>query len=284
MQKNTEEINDDFIDILEINQNPQYCTACSKQFTKQGNFDQHLQGKKHQKAKQEQENKSMTNKEDNKICSQKDIVQYYESNIKSITKISREYTQKELALQEYSIQNFADILRIQINETRSFLEKKQTLSIEEIEAEIKQKLKDLEDSKNDDDASDKDDEQNPGKNMPLGPDGEPIPLWQYKQHGFNHQYTCEICGNAKYRGERNFYRHFRESRHTYYLSLLGIDNTQEFMNITTIQDAQALDKKLRVQRASKQFHQADEEEVEDALGNVYKLSVYKDLKSKGLVS
>lgn len=37
---------------------------------------------------------------------------------------------------------------------------------------------------------------------------QPIPYWLYKLHGLNVSYTCEICGNATYRGPKAFQRHF----------------------------------------------------------------------------
>ena len=61
------------------------------------------------------------------------------------------------------------------------------------------------------------------KNLPLGWDGKvtdslshfssiwPIPYWLYKLHGLNITYSCEICGNATYRGPKAFQRHFSVS-------------------------------------------------------------------------
>ena len=49
------------------------------------------------------------------------------------------------------------------------------------------------------------------KNLPLGWDGKPIPYWLYKLHGLNISYTCEICGNATYKGPKAFQRHFSVS-------------------------------------------------------------------------
>ena len=45
---------------------------------------------------------------------------------------------------------------------------------------------------------------------------QPIPYWLYKLHGLNLSYTCEICGNAIYKGPKNFQRHFSVSQqHTH---------------------------------------------------------------------
>ncbi len=51
------------------------------------------------------------------------------------------------------------------------------------------------------------------KNLPLGWDGKPIPYWLYKLHGLNIIYSCEICGNATYRGPKAFQRHFSVGAH-----------------------------------------------------------------------
>ena len=40
---------------------------------------------------------------------------------------------------------------------------------------------------------------------------QPIPYWLYKLHGLNISYTCEVCGNATYRGPKAFQRHFSVS-------------------------------------------------------------------------
>ena len=40
---------------------------------------------------------------------------------------------------------------------------------------------------------------------------QPIPYWLYKLHGLNITYSCEICGNATYRGPKAFQRHFSVS-------------------------------------------------------------------------
>ncbi|KAI0567452.1 Pre-mRNA-splicing factor SF3A3 of SF3a complex Prp9 [Gracilaria domingensis] len=39
------------------------------------------------------------------------------------------------------------------------------------------------------------------KDLPLGWDGKPIPYWMYKLHGLNHEFRCEICGNATYKAQ-----------------------------------------------------------------------------------
>ncbi len=121
-------------------------------------------------------------------------------------------------------------------------------------------------------------------NLPLDWDGNPIPFWLYKLHQLNLRFACEICGGEEYRGTRNFYKHFREWKHTYFLKCLGIPNSEHFVNVPLIADAQALHARLQREAAGAAFSAAEGEEVEDALGNVYSKGVYDELKSKGLVN
>ena len=61
----------------------------------------------------------------------------------------------------------------------------------------------------------------------------------------NISYTCEICGNAIYKGPKAFQKHFAEWRHAHGMRCLGIPNTAHFANVTKIEDALALWEKLK---------------------------------------
>ena len=54
-------------------------------------------------------------------------------------------------------------------------------------------------------------------------------FWKYLQ-----EFNCEICGNSSYWGRRAFERHFKEWRHQHGMRCLGIPNTKNFHEITTI--------------------------------------------------
>lgn len=54
------------------------------------------------------------------------------------------------------------------------------------------------------------------------------------------EFECEICGGFKYRGRREFERHFREWRHQNSMRALGIPNNKNFFEITKIEDAKQL--------------------------------------------
>lgn len=145
-------------------------------------------------------------------------------------------------------------------------------------------------NESDEEISDADDDENEQsdvvynpKNLPLCWDGKPIPYWLYKLHGLNITFTCEICGNATYKGPKTFQRHFAEWRHAHGMRCLGIPNTAHFANITKIQDAISLWDKLRNERQKDKFQPSNEEEYEDSQGNVVNKKTYEDLKRQGLL-
>ena len=155
---------------------------------------------------------------------------------------------------EVVITHFLALLNDIIKETRRRIEKRQTKTYEEIimerEAEYAEVTKSSStttkndatttgktDNDNDDDDDDEDTPIYNPLNIPLGWDGKPIPYWLYKLHGLNIEYTCEICGNEKYKGRKNFDHHFQEAKHAYGMRCLGIPNTKHFHDITKIADA-----------------------------------------------
>mmetsp|Transcript_17020 Transcript_17020/g.32298 ORF Transcript_17020/g.32298 Transcript_17020/m.32298 type:complete len:494 (-) Transcript_17020:67-1548(-) len=186
---------------------------------------------------------------------------------------------KAIAKLEYNIKMFYELLRPQIEATREYIEKKLTMTFEEIQNDRQQDT-DEEESE----SEEEEDKQlyNPLK-LPLGWDGKPIPYWLYKLHGLNIEYKCEICGNYSYWGPRAFARHFNEWRHSYGMKCLGINNTKEFENITLIEDAITLNRKLKKLASSKAWKPEEEEEFEDKEGHVYNKKTYDDLKRQGLV-
>ncbi|EMS56818.1 Splicing factor 3A subunit 3 [Triticum urartu] len=50
------------------------------------------------------------------------------------------------------------------------------------------------------------------------------------------EFKCEICGNHSYWGRRAYERHFKEWRHQHGMRCLGIPNTKNFNEITSIKD------------------------------------------------
>ncbi|RWS17101.1 Splicing factor 3A subunit 3-like protein [Dinothrombium tinctorium] len=185
--------------------------------------------------------------------------------------------QKEIAALEAQVYRFSELLSEQRQATKENVQRKQARTAgerEESDEEVSE--------------SESEEEQeteviyNP-KNLPLGWDGKPIPYWLYKLHGLNITYTCEICGNATYKGPKAFQRHFAEWRHAHGMRCLGIPNTAHFANVTHIEDALKLWQKLKEEKQKEKFQPANEEEYEDTEGRVVNKKTYEDLKRQGLL-
>lgn len=186
--------------------------------------------------------------------------------------------EKEIAFLEAKIYRLSELLSEERAATKENVQRKQARTVLEREESDEE---DAEVSEDDDDAQDEV-VYNP-KNLPLGWDGKPIPYWLYKLHGLNISYTCEICGNAIYKGPKAFQRHFAEWRHAHGMRCLGIPNTAHFANITQIEDALKLWNKLKEEKTKEKFNPSNEEEFEDSSGNVVTKKTYEDLKRQGLL-
>ncbi|EFJ51494.1 splicing factor 3a, subunit 3 [Volvox carteri f. nagariensis] len=183
---------------------------------------------------------------------------------------------RHVALLEVEIRKMAELLVNVIADTKGKVEKKQAQTYEEMQAELAEAEAEV--------AAPEDDEEdefvyNPLK-LPLGWDGKPIPYWLYKLHGLNQEFKCEICGNYSYWGRRAYEKHFKEYRHLNGMRALGIPNNKMFYEVTKIEDALQLWKSI--QKAKGDFKPEDEE-FEDAQGNVYSKKTYDDLKRQGLI-
>uniref|UniRef100_A0A7N0U659 Matrin-type domain-containing protein n=1 Tax=Kalanchoe fedtschenkoi TaxID=63787 RepID=A0A7N0U659_KALFE len=185
---------------------------------------------------------------------------------------------KEIAIMEAKIEKLCDLLHETIERTKENVEKKQALTYEEMEAEREEEEVQAESE------SDDDDQQiyNPLK-LPMGWDGKPIPYWLYKLHGLGQEFKCEICGNHSYWGRRAFERHFKEFRHQHGMRCLGIPNTKNFNEITSIKEAQELWEKIQQKQGVNKWRPDEEEEYEDKEGNIYNKKTYGDLQRQGLL-
>ncbi|XP_031260104.1 splicing factor SF3a60 homolog isoform X1 [Pistacia vera] len=186
---------------------------------------------------------------------------------------------KDIALMEAKMQKLCDLLEETIERTKQNVEKKQALTYEEMEAEREEQEETQVDTESDDE------EQqiyNPLK-LPMGWDGKPIPYWLYKLHGLGQEFKCEICGNYSYWGRRAFERHFKEWRHQHGMRCLGIPNTKNFNEITSIEEAKDLWKKIQERQGVNKWRPDLEEEYEDKEGNIYNKKTYTDLQRQGLI-
>ena len=186
---------------------------------------------------------------------------------------------KAIARLEFTVTYMCtNILEKEWRATVEKLEKRQAQTYDEFVADMQAEMEG--DVLEDDAFADEDDEDdyayNPLK-LPMGWDGKPIPYWMYKLHGLNHEYTCEICGNASYWGRRQFEKHFMEPKHAAGMKALGIPNTRQFFEITSISEAVNLWKSIQEKQRE------SVEEFEDAEGNIYDKKLFTDLQKQGML-
>ncbi|XP_057951620.1 splicing factor SF3a60 homolog [Malania oleifera] len=188
------------------------------------------------------------------------------------------HNSKEIALMEAKMEKLCELLDETIVRTKENIEKKQALTYEEMEAERE------EEEIQADTESDDDEQQiyNPLK-LPMGWDGKPIPYWLYKLHGLGQEFKCEICGTHSYWGRRAYERHFKEWRHQHGMRCLGIPNTKNFNEITSIKEAKELWEKIQARQGLNKWRPDLEEEYEDKEGNIYNKKTYTDLQRQGLI-
>ncbi|KAG6410033.1 hypothetical protein SASPL_128080 [Salvia splendens] len=185
---------------------------------------------------------------------------------------------KEIALMEAKMKKMCDLLHETIVRTKENIEKKHALTYDEIVQERE------EDEVQPESESDDEDQQiyNPLK-LPMGWDGKPIPYWLYKLHGLGQEFKCEICGNHSYWGRRAYERHFKEWRHQHGMRCLGIPNTKNFNEITSIEEAKHLWERIQEKQGLNKWRPDLEEEYEDHEGNIYNKKTYTDLQRQGLI-
>ncbi len=190
-------------------------------------------------------------------------------------------TYKAIARLEFTVKYLcttSSLLAKQYTSTIEKLEKRYAQTYDEFVADMDAELEnDLGENVFADE--DEDEEVHNPLKIPLGFDGKPIPYWMYKLHGLNHEFTCEICGNATYFGRRQFEKHFSEAKHVGGLKALGISSSREFNEITGISEALGLWNTLQ---AKKKAVGAAEEEVEDAEGNIMSREMLTALHMQGV--
>lgn len=109
------------------------------------------------------------------------------------------------ALVTYLTTSLLVLLASTINETKSNVERRFSLTAREREQELLEQAKpQTQPTKTTGDVDHPEEEEeeriyNPLK-LPLGWDGKPIPYWLYKLHGLGVEYRCEICSDHVYMG------------------------------------------------------------------------------------
>lgn len=238
-------------------ENPLYCKDCDKIFAKETVFKGHLTGKKHLK-----------NVNSNSI------------GLKS-----------KIELLKYKINKIVlNILNSKRQDTKLNNERKLILTEREKQIEINNYLKEeneqdlLSDEEETTNAKKSVNSKNP-MNLPLGPDGKPIPFWLWKLNGLGIEFNCEICGDIKYKGRKAFEQHFFENKHIYGLKCLGIDvkYLKLFKDVVKIEEILKLWEKIKKNDEIKNIDKEESIQVEDSNGNVMSEKLYNELKKQGLI-
>jgi len=236
-----------------------YCAICKQNFSKDTVYQAHLASKKHKAMVEKSRKPELSNPT-------KDTVNVLEAKISML----------------------ADHLAGAIQATKGNVEKRLSMTWEELEASRENEGQEYQEivpeDKEEKDSDNEVEEKiwNP-KGLPLDVTGKPIPYWLWKLHGLGVEYQCEICGNYSYWGHYAFEKHFQEWRHQHAMKILGIPNTKAFHHITTINDALALHMKLKQDISKGSFRPEVEEEFEDKEGNVIPRKIYEDMIRQGII-
>ena len=196
--------------------NELYCETCCQQFNNHNTYMHHFEGKKHKRHI----NNPISNSDPG---------------------TSNELTHKnKLEEEKVRFREWTTLLQDKISNTLNYIRLKMTqLDMDNKESDSENEL-----DEDKDENGDKKNRKKFEKKIPIGWDGKPIPMWLYKQQGLGVEYVCEICGNHTYFGRRAYERHFSEWRHSYGLKCLKIINSKHFNDITRINDALILHKKI----------------------------------------
>jgi splicing factor 3A subunit 3 len=246
-----------------------WCAACQKGFTKETVFEAHLSGKKHKKAVLERETAGAGDAAP-KANGAPDLQRFKE---------------RAVAEREFKIKKLAAAMQTERGDTKVNVERKQGMTERERQQELEQLYSEAPETGANEEGDESDGEDkiyNPLK-LPLAWDGKPIPFWLYKLHGLGVEFPCEICGNFVYMGRRAFDKHFNEPRHIHGLKCLGITNTTLFREITSIQEAEELWKKIQKDKKKEKLAIENVVEMEDSEGNVMPEKVYRDLAAAGML-
>lgn len=245
-----------------------YCKVCQTMFTNDNVYVHHFNGKRHKRNEKNRKKLLENIGEDiEKLIDQKEEAK----------KERLDQKKYRLARLEHRIGELRGLLIDVFDNTLNFLRRKQTFNVDDMSEEGSiHSDQDLE-------ISEEEEENYNPKNLPIGWDGKPIPYWLFKLHGLGIEFKCEICGNYSYWGRRAFEKHFTEWRHTYGMKCLRIPNSVHFREITSINDALILHRKLIVDSENNKFNPEKEEEFEDSDGNVLDKRTYLDLQKQGLL-
>ena len=186
-----------------------------KMYSKQTVYDAHLTSKKHIKASQKQATSDAPPANPNGPPPANGA---NPSNSGESSKSSEKTKHRTAALLTHLCTQLLRALAPALNETKSNVERRFSLTAREREQELLEQAKKPPPAAKAPAAGENGEEEeeeeriyNPLK-LPLGWDGKPIPYWLYKLHGLGVEYRCEICSDHVYMGRKNFDRHFQVCR------------------------------------------------------------------------
>lgn len=241
-----------------------FCATCNKLFSKDSVYKGHLDGKKHKRnAQNANENANLADPQHLKKVSVKDLENHVNALFSALD--------SELAATIDDQER-----RAGLSDREMMLE---TLAVHGEESDFTSAETDSEREEDDND------DEFFSKDLPLGADGTPIPLWLFKLQGLHRTYTCEICGNAIYKGRQQYTRHFSQPKHIHGLKCLGVseEDIWSFSHISTLEEAQNLWDQMKKSRADLQLDVENMVEVEDDDGNVMSHKDYMELKKQGFI-
>lgn len=164
-------------------------------YSKQTVYDAHLTSKKHVKATAKQATSEAPPKDPNGAS----------ASMPPPSSIPQKNKFKTVALYAHLTTNLLVTLAPILNDTKSNVERRFSLTAREREQELLEQSKaPAQPSSNPTNKEGEEEEEeeriyNPLK-LPLGWDGKPIPYWLYKLHGLGVEYRCEICSDHVYMG------------------------------------------------------------------------------------
>ncbi|SCU91479.1 LAFA_0F03994g1_1 [Lachancea sp. 'fantastica'] len=234
-----------------------YCIPCDKHFKAHTVYSAHLTGKKHL------------------------------GNLRK---------NEQFLAKEHKLHKACEFLAQELSRTREFVERKLGFTSEERQAELERitanyeapvyNASEPEEHVADVTVAETQSNLDSAPDLPLGPDGFPIPHWLYKLQGLDIEYRCELCGNHAYKGRRQFDKHFAEPLHTSGLRKLGVEPSTTFQGLTTIADVQKLASNLQTRGSGVVARSGANKmdiEVEDQHGNVMTQRMYDELDKQGLL-
>lgn len=248
----------------EESQMPQgiYCEVCQRLFATESVFKHHFEGKQHK-------NRALAAQQNGGGPSG-DSQEKYEAQFRRAQE-EKLRPEKTIQRQEFMLQSYLELLDEVRQATTNEIRRLTTYNAGELIDEVQ------EHSGDDLSISDREEEERrPRRNLPMDATGKPIPMWIFKMQGLGVEFKCEICGNYSYWGRRAFEKHFSEWRHSYGMKCLRIPNTAHFFEITSINDALILHKKLVMESQRHKFDPKMEEEVEDGDGRVVPRALVAD--------